>query len=88
MKNLIIKGLEKAVEDLKNLEDGEMAFVDYDIETQEVWVDGTCPADLIFSMDDIATKIDSLLEIKVCNPMIKEELQDYIEFFLGYKGLV
>ena len=88
MKKLVLKGLEKAAEALKDLEDDYMAFVVCDKKTKEVCVDGYCVAFPCFSIGDLIEEDDEIYDIKVYQTMTAEELGDYIEFLISLKPFI
>ena len=88
MGNLIIKGLKKAVEDLKKMEDGYVALATYNKETKEFFVEGYCVnCFFVTSPDDMVEDLEEFVDFKILNPMEEEELRDWIEFFIDYLGI-
>ena len=81
MEDMLFKGLKKAVEDLKEMEDGDVAFVTYDKKSHKVVVDGYCEDCFLYtSFSDIIADVGEFLDFKVFKPMTEKELKDLIEF--------
>ena len=88
MENLAIKGLKKAVEDLKKMKDGYMAFATYNKETKEFIVEEYfVNCFFISSPDDMVEDLEEFVEFKIFNSMEEEELRDWIEFCIDYLGI-